>query len=131
MTSKATNQGSVPTSIWDKSMTSKVADLMESLIRKRAFSKGDDINDSGFKPKKNTKGKSSQPLVDTGLMENSLTVLSVGPDTAEIGVSGRALEYAAHTQKDRPWMGLSPQDLKAVDAKVSALVDDKVGKGAK
>jgi hypothetical protein len=69
-----------------------------------------------------TSGSVEVDLTLSGQLSRSIRVTKVRKNYAVVQVSGGALAYAAHTNRQRPWFGLSPSDTTLVQQAVADIL---------
>ena len=119
----------LPSAVWDKKASAALARAAVDQLVQRAFHQGRDVDDNAFEPySPRSKKKGRVDLTETGRLRSSIRVVSETPDGFVIGTD---VAYAGAVDSDRPFMGLSPGDLAALESDIEQAVEDAMKRSQK
>lgn len=105
-------RGGVPRFEWGPEAMREVGEAVRAQVDERTFGRGVALD--GPLP-------AGVDLVNTGSLRRGFSVVSATRNRARLGIRGRARGYAADVNKQWPWMGITPNDRKALGAAVRQI----------
>jgi len=136
---QVTTTGRLAARVWDAQATVEAADVLRDAIDDRAFVRGLDASDRPLKPYSPATrralaaaGQSARvDLQSTGALRASLrrAVVRFDEQGAVIEVPADQAEKAAAVQETRPWWGISPSDVEALNGALPAIFARAVERG--